>query len=133
MEDLRIRVEVEVNPTESIDKVKAAVENIFATLDMREESVLNKRVLVGEAEGKASLTKFCNILRRDRIRDAARKVFFEGMDKRTIVFCLNKQVAYTGQISFSKEVAESPLGPIKVKITCADPRRVIDWLTAKDT
>jgi hypothetical protein len=44
---------------------------------------------------------------------------------------LNKQVAFAGHVSFSKEVAESPLGPIKVKIESENPRDLIDWLTPK--
>jgi predicted RNA binding protein with dsRBD fold (UPF0201 family) len=55
----------------------------------------------------------------------------EGLDGKTISFCLNKQVAFAGHVSFSKEVAESPLGPIKVKITCENPTELVNWLTQK--
>jgi predicted RNA binding protein with dsRBD fold (UPF0201 family) len=67
----------------------------------------------------------------DRVRDAARKVFFAGIRGKTIGFCLNKQVAFAGHISFSEEVAESPLGPIRVTIECENPRQLIDWLAPR--
>jgi len=79
------------------------------------------------------LTKLYNLLRRERIRDAARAVLFGGMSERTIVFYLNKQVAYVGHVSFSQPVGESPLGPIRVEIECDNPREIIDWLAPKTT
>ena len=80
-----------------------------------------------------TLIQFRDLLRLDRIRDAARKVFFGGLKSNTIKFCLNKQVAFAGHISFSEEVAESPLGPIKVKIECENPQQLIDWLASRTT
>jgi predicted RNA binding protein with dsRBD fold (UPF0201 family) len=131
MDEVSVYVEVEINPTESIDKVKLAIENIFGNVQVKVQSMHKGSLLTAEANGLESLTKFYNLLRRERIRDAARGVFFEGLDGRTIAFCLNKQVAFAGHISFSKEVAESPLGPIKVRIKCDNPRGLIDWLVQK--
>jgi hypothetical protein len=79
------------------------------------------------------LTKLYNLLRRERIRDAARGVLFKGFNGTSITFYLNKQVAYAGHISFCEPVAESPLGPIKVEIKCEKPRELIDWLAPKTT
>jgi predicted RNA binding protein with dsRBD fold (UPF0201 family) len=87
-------------------------------------------LLLGEAKGRQSLAKLCELLRREHIRSAARRVFIEGANSRSISFCLNKQVATTGHISFSNETAESPLGPIRVTIKCSDPREIIEWLTS---
>jgi hypothetical protein len=77
------------------------------------------------------LTKFYNLLRRERIRDAARGVLFKGLGENTIVFYLNKQAAYAGHVSFCQPVAESPLGPIKVRIKCDKPKELVDWLAPK--
>jgi predicted RNA binding protein with dsRBD fold (UPF0201 family) len=71
------------------------------------------------------------LLRRERIRDAAHSVLLEGLSGNTITFYLNKQVAYAGRVSFSKAVAESPLGPIKVQIKCDNPRQLVEWLAPK--
>jgi len=131
MDEIKVHVEVEINPTESEEKVKQAVENIFGNIPTEIKPSHKGNLLTAEAEGSEAFTKVYNLLRRERIRDATRGVLFEGIDGKTIVFFLNKQVAYAGHISFSKETAESPLGPIKVKVTCRNPKEFIDWLAPK--
>jgi predicted RNA binding protein with dsRBD fold (UPF0201 family) len=131
MDDINVYVEVEINPTESEDKVKEAVENMFGSIPVQIRSLRKSSLLVSEAKGLEALTKLCNLLRRERIRSAARVVLYEGLKGNTTSFCLNKQVAYAGHVSFSKEVAESPLGPIKVRIECENPRELINWLIRK--
>jgi len=129
MEEIRIHVEAEVNPTESEEKVKKTIERVFGNMQMQAQPSHKGSLMTADSTNKEMLTKLHNILRRERIRSAARKVMLEGCDKRTITFFLNKQVAYAGQVSFSNEVAESPLGPIKVRIESSNPRELIDWLT----
>jgi hypothetical protein len=129
MDEVIVHIEVEVNPTESEEKVKQAVENVFGALSMQAKSVGKIRILTVQASGKEPLTKLHNLLRREHIRAAARVALLEGLSRKTISFCLNKQVAYAEHISFAKEVAESPLGPIRVKIECENPRELINWLT----
>jgi predicted RNA binding protein with dsRBD fold (UPF0201 family) len=131
MEEISLHVETDISPTESREKVEQAVRNIFGDIDLHLKPLHKASLLVGEGKGKESLTRLCDLLRREHIRSAARAVFLEGMDKKTIRFCLNKQVAYVGHISFSKERAESPLGPIKVKIECRDPRELVEWLAPR--
>jgi predicted RNA binding protein with dsRBD fold (UPF0201 family) len=128
MEEIEVYVETEINLTEDEEKVKKAVGNIFDNVPMEVKPSYKGSVLDAEAKGQAALVKLRNVLRSDRIRDAARKVFFGGIRGNTIGFCLNKQVAFAGHVSFSEEVAESPLGPIRVTIKCGDPRLLIDWL-----
>jgi predicted RNA binding protein with dsRBD fold (UPF0201 family) len=128
MEEVTVQIETEINLTEDEEKVKKAVANIFDNVSMEIKPSYKGSVLGAEAKGRAALVKFRNVLRSDRIRDAARKVFFGGVRGNTIGFCLNKQVAFAGHVSFSEEVAESPLGPIRVTIKCEDPRLLIAWL-----
>jgi len=131
MDEVSVYVEVEINPTESEDKVKRAVENVFGSIRMQIKPLQKGSLLVAEAEGLEALTPLGNLLRRERIRNAARRVLFEGLNGNVISFCLNKQVAYAGHLSFSKAVAESPLGPIRVRIECENPRELIDWLAPR--
>ena len=131
MDEVNVYVEAEINPTESEDKVKRSVENIFGSISVQIKPLHKGKLMVVEAKGLEALTKLYNLLRRERIRSAARKALFEGLHGNVISFCLNKQVAYAGHISFSKEVAESPLGPIKVRIECENPQELINWLTPK--
>jgi predicted RNA binding protein with dsRBD fold (UPF0201 family) len=132
MDEITVYIETEVNPTESEEKVKQAIENIFGNVQTKIQPIYKGGLVTAEAQGLDALTKLYNLLRRERIRDAARAVFIEGLDEKSISFCLNKQVAHAGHVSFSKEVAESPLGPIKIKIRCNDPRELVQWLTRKD-
>ena len=126
-------MEVEVNPTEDLEKVQRAVENIFGLVKFKVKSRKLGRLLIAETKGTEGLTKLYNLLRRERIRDAARKVLFSGLADNSLTFYLNKQVAYAGHISFSQQTAESPLGPIKVQIRCDKPRELIKWLAPKTT
>jgi hypothetical protein len=130
MDEIEVRVETEVNPTEDEAKVRRAVENMFCNLEF-EAKPQRGSLLVGKTRGIDGLTKLSNLLRRERIRDAARGVLFEGLSDKSILFYLNKQVAYVGHVSFSKSMGESPLGPIKVEIKCENPRGLIDWLAPK--
>jgi predicted RNA binding protein with dsRBD fold (UPF0201 family) len=131
MEEIAVYVETEINLTEDEEKVEKAVANIFDDLSMEINPSYKGSTLSAEAKGRAALVKFRNVLRSDRIRDAARKVFLRGIRGNTIIFCLNKQVAFAGHVSFSEEVAESPLGPIRVTIKCDDPQWLIDWLALR--
>jgi hypothetical protein len=131
MDEVNVYVETEINPTESEEKVKKAVENVFGNIQIKTQPSYKGSLLTAEAKGLEALTKLYNLLRRERIRDAARGALFKGLSGKTISFCLNKQVAYAGHISFSEEMAESPLGPVKVKIECDNPRELIDWLAPK--
>ena len=130
VDKIELTVTVEVNPTEDLDKVKVAVCKVMGELTL-EAIEDDGKSLVAKAEGKEALSNFHDLLRREHIRDAARKVLFKGLRGNTITFYLNKQVAYVGHVSFSEPVGESPLGPICVEIRCEKPQDVIDWLAPK--
>jgi predicted RNA binding protein with dsRBD fold (UPF0201 family) len=126
-----LQVKVEVNSTEDMAKVRQAVEKIFGNLPLEEKRQRRDRLLSAQVKDLKGLSKFGYLLRRERIRDAARSVLFQGSKGNTIAFCLNKQVAYAGHVSFCDPVAESPLGEIKVKIKCDNPVKLIDWLAPR--
>lgn len=131
MDEVDVEIEVDVNSTEDLEKVKMAVENIFGSVEFEVNPRKYRSLLLARAKGRDGLVKLYNLLRRERIRDAARGVLFEGLREKRMVFYLNKQVAYAGHISFSKPTGESPLGPIKVQISCDDPQELIEWLAPK--
>jgi predicted RNA binding protein with dsRBD fold (UPF0201 family) len=131
MEEITVHVETEINPTEDEDKVEKAVTNIFDSASVEVKSSYKVNLLYATAEGRDALVKFRNLLSLDRIRGAARKVFLVGLRGNAVRFCLNKQVAFAGHISFSEEMAESPLGPMKITIECEDPQQLIDWLAPR--
>ncbi|MEM2888802.1 MAG: RNA-binding domain-containing protein [Candidatus Bathyarchaeia archaeon] len=129
--EVKLNIEVEVNTTEDSNKVRVAVQKIFGNLDLVEVKNGDQSRLVSNAEGLEALEAFHELLRKERILDAARKMLFNGLKGKTITFFLNKQAAYVGHISFSQPVGESPLGPIRVEVQCDNPKGLIDWLTPK--
>ncbi|MCX8170359.1 MAG: hypothetical protein N3E47_00080 [Candidatus Bathyarchaeota archaeon] len=131
MGSVEVKVEAEVNPTEDADKVRVAIQKVLGDINLEIVEEGEYRKLAGRAEGYEALARFYDLLRRERILDAARAVLLRGVQGKKIVFYLNKQVAYVGHISFSQPYGESPLGPILVEIQCDDPHSLIDWLTPK--
>jgi predicted RNA binding protein with dsRBD fold (UPF0201 family) len=131
MEEVTVRVETDVNLTEDEAKVEKAMANMFDGISMQVTPGFKGGVLVGEAKGREALVKFRNLLRSDRIRDAARRALFGGVRDKAIRFCLNKQVAFAGHVSFCEEFAESTLGPLRVTIECEDPRLLVEWLAER--
>ncbi len=131
MNKIRTTILVKVNPTEDPEKVKRSVQNVFPTLDFKRIPQKRGYLLTTEVYGKAGLSKLYDLLRRERILDAARATLFKGTDGNKITFYLNKQVAYVGHVSFCEPVGESSLGPIKVDISCDDAKELIDWLAPR--
>jgi hypothetical protein len=131
MDEVTVLAETEINPTESEEKVETAVRNVLGKVSTIIKPQGKGSVLTAEASGQDALVKLRSLLRTDRIRDAARKALFRSIRGNAISFCLNKQVAFAGHISFSEETAESPLGPIRVTIKSDNPRQLVDWLAEK--
>jgi len=130
LDDVVVHVEAAINPTENEEKVRRAVENTFGTLETQVKPVGSGQFLIGEATSRQALVKFRNLLQREHIRAAARTVLIRGIERTSVIFCLNKQVAFADHISFSTEPNESPLGPLLVEIKTQDPRQIVEYLTA---
>ena len=128
MNKIKVKAEAEIKPTEDPEKVKRAIQNLILNPKIETAQIGKGAFLIAEAEGEDGLSKLYTLFRQERIRDATRKLLFRGLHGKTITFCLNKQVAYVGHISFCNPFAESPLGPIKIEIKCEDPQALIDWL-----
>ncbi len=111
-----------VRPTERLEKVVSAIEEIFPGLimDIREDRI--------EAyDGVDSLKKFHRLLRDQQILDTARSVMTNGLLGDTVQFRLNKQAALMGKVNFPPE--EEPLGSIHVQVTGGE--QVINWLAPR--
>jgi uncharacterized protein len=131
MVEVTVHIETEINPTESEEKVKLAVTNILANASITIELEGKTSILTAEAKGQESLIKLRTLMRNDRVRDASRKALLRSIRDNRISFCLNKQVAFAGHISFCEETAESPLGPLKITIETDYPQQLIEWLAEK--
>ena len=133
MDQIVVYIETEINPTESEEKVRRAVQNVFGRLDMEIKPAHKGSFLSAVAKGQEALVHMRNLLRRDQIRDAARREMRKGVRDQKVSFYLNKQVAFAGHISFAQETAESPLGPTKVVIESETPKQLVDWLAPRSS
>ena len=131
MVEVTVFVETEIYPTESEENVKTSITSFLDNAAITVKSVAKGSTLTAVAKGQESLIKLRNMLRNDRIRDAARRFLFKSIRGNMISFCLNKQVAFSGHISFSEQTAESPLGPIRVNIETDNAEQLINWLAEK--
>jgi predicted RNA binding protein with dsRBD fold (UPF0201 family) len=131
MVEVTVFVETEIYPTESEENVKTAVTNFLDNATLTVKPAAKGSTLTAVAKGEASLIKLRNMLHNDRIRDAARRILFKSIRGNMISFCLNKQVAFAGHISFSEATGESPLGPLRVNIETDNTELLIGWLAEK--
>ena len=127
MEDVTVIVESDILPTEDESKVERAVRNIFPLIEIHLDENNGKRIKA-YAKGLKILSELHNLLKRNRIRAAARSIMMRSISASSITVALNKQAAYAGHISFTTDPNESPLGPIILTIQSPKPQEVIDWL-----
>src|SRR4030042_6188767 len=76
-----------------------------------------------------SVERFGELLRQQRIRDAARAVMRKNIRGNSTRFVLNKQVAAVGKVSFSPE--SHTLGDIDVVFEDTDIEKLIDRIAPR--
>lgn len=127
-----VRAEVEVRPTEDLDKVLKALKNVLNAKNVKVVDVgRERRVIVCEESDLDALRKFHDVLRRQRILDTARNIMLRNLMHNAVEFKLNKQAAFQGVVNFVENDSESPLGAIAIMISSAKINAVIDWLAPK--
>lgn len=121
MRTIEVTVYSAVQLTEKVERVVSAIENLFPGLIM---DIRTDRI--DAYDGPQSLRKLHQLLRSQKILDAARSVLQRGLSSNTIQFQLSKQAAFMGIVSFP--VQEEPLGSLNIQILTTEGERVIDWL-----
>lgn len=127
MTRIEIEVEATVNPTESEEKVERAVRNVLGDIDLKRTTGGGIMALEGRLDDLRSLHHLKQLIKRLRIRDAARSYFTRIATGDILTFGLKKQAAYVGRVSFYHP-SEAPLGPIQVTIK-GDVDEVIRYLS----
>ncbi len=119
---MEIEIKAIVKNTESIDKVKEAITNVFP------DAILQKKegLLIGAAK---KMDLFKKMLETQRIRDTAKPFFKKRVKEKELFFLLNKEAAYVGKINFLNVV--HPMGGIEVVVKADDMAQFIEWLTEK--
>jgi predicted RNA binding protein with dsRBD fold (UPF0201 family) len=130
MAEVRLTAKAHVNPTESEEKLRKAITNLFGDASLRRGKEHGVTYIVLEAEGIGSLHQLRQRIASDRIRDATRAMLTRWAAKtEKVTFHLNRQAAYANHVSIY-HASKSPLGPIEVEIE-GPPEEIIEYLTGK--
>jgi uncharacterized protein len=122
---IELKVEAAVNPSEDAQKVTDAIVNLF-TRCSPEISYRNR--VVGRADGSDSLARVYEQVRSRSAMGVLRRMLLDNRAGDSTRFLLNKQAATAGIAAVIEEEQESPLGPIRVTISCEELDALIDWL-----
>jgi hypothetical protein len=128
---VRVTVESAVKPTEDETKVERALHNVFPSARIERAAVSDSLRLMIHGNGLEFLSTLRNLIKQERIRNAARRILSGSTRGQRIHVYLNKQAAFVNRISFCEAEGESPLGPISIMIEAANPEGVVDYLTLR--
>lgn len=120
-----LKVEAIVNPSEDTQKVIDAIANLFTRCSP--EVSFRSRV-VGRAVGSDSLALLYEQVRSRSAMGVLRRMLLDNRVGDSTSFLLNKQAATSGIAAVIEEEQESPLGPIRVMISCEELDALIYWL-----
>ena len=120
-----LKVEAAVNPSEHPQKVIDAITNVVARCSP--ELSYRSRV-IGKAAGSDSLAILYEQVRSRSAMGVLRRMLLDNRAGCSTWFLLNKQAATAGIAAIIEQEQESPLGPIKVTISCDELDALINWL-----
>lgn len=125
---VKIEVEAEVRPTEDVEKVKRAVENVYSG-DLVVVGGEGYSFIKGMSMDLRSLEPLRKLIRLQQIEPAAKSYLLRRVSDGELTILLHKQAAFASKISFIDDVRESPLGPIKITIIGENLEEVVEYLT----
>ncbi len=128
--DVRVQVSALVQKSEDPSKVATAARNITGGLEPDHFEETEAHVVL-EYEGEHALHYIYRKIRERQVISVARRLLLENMAKNSTTILVNRQAAYIGNIVLCEEEAESPLGPIYVKISSQHLLEVIEWLASE--
>ena len=111
---LEIRAEIE--PTEDKEKVIKAIKNIFPYVEISVED----NIIYGKSNDGSSLDRFFELIKVQRIVDAALRYLDRSTTGNVVEIKLNRLAAYRNSVNFSS----SARLPIYVKITTEHWERI---------
>lgn len=123
-ENVELKVETVLNPSEDLEKVKKCLLNIANGC----QPVVKDGRLEAICKGILSLHHIRVGVRSKSSSAVLRRLLEWNREGNLTWFLLNKQAAYSGVISLAEHYEESPLGPIKVTITSDSLDIIIEWI-----
>jgi uncharacterized protein len=124
---LVVRAETPLNPSEDLEKVSTAVNNVVD--DCLIESKHGK--VIGRSIGSEALNTIYEHVRSKAVLGVLRKALLTNRIADATWFLLNKQAAAAETVAFIENKEESPLGAIKVIIESDELDMVIEWLAPR--
>ena len=115
-----------VNPSESPNKIKKAISNIFPNSTIKSE----KFSVSTQSNDLNSLEKIYETIHSKKSQKTYKRNLERNLRNDTTWFYLNKQAAFVEKIAICEEADESPLGPIKVILNSSSIDRIIDWIVS---
>jgi predicted RNA binding protein with dsRBD fold (UPF0201 family) len=122
---IELKVEAPVNSSEDPQKVIDAITNVVERCSP--EFRYGIRV-VGRATGAEPLSILYEQVRSRSAMGVLRRMLLDNRAGDSTWFLLNKQAATAGIAAVIEEEQESPLGPIRVAISCEELDALVDWL-----
>ncbi len=122
---IELKVEAQVNPSEDAQKVIGAIENVIEKCSP--EFRYGSRV-IGRATGSEPFATLYEQVRSRSAMGVMRRMLVDNRAGDSTWFLLNKQAATAGIAVVIEDEQESPLGPIRVTISCEQLDTFIDWL-----
>ena len=126
-ENVTLKVETVLNPSEDPEKVKKCLLNIANGC----KPILSEGHIEATCTGLLSLHHIRVGVRSKSSLGVLRKLLEWNRKGNLTWFLLNKQAAYEDVISLVENYEESPLGPIRVTIISDSLDRVIEWLLSR--
>ena len=126
-ENVKLKVETVLNPSEDPEKVKKCLLNIANGC----KPILSEGHIEATCTGLLSLHHIRVGVRSKSSLGVLRKLLEWNRKGNLTWFLLNKQAAYEDVISLIENYEESPLGPIRVTIISDSLDRVIEWLLSR--
>jgi predicted RNA binding protein with dsRBD fold (UPF0201 family) len=122
---IEIKVEAAVKPSEDPQKVIDAIANVLSSCS---PEVSYRSRVVGRAVGSGCLAIVYEQVRSRAAMSVLRRMLLDNQAGDRTWFLLNKQAATAGIAAVIEDEQESPLGPIRVTISCEELYALIDWL-----
>ncbi len=125
---ISISLHASVSPSEDPAKVQAAAKNVLGECAYEVEEVRDGFIL--HSDEMACLQKIHDQLRGRHVRAAANRLLLRMRDGPRLTALLNRQAAAAGVVALCTSATESSLGPLVLRMECASPEAVVEWLTA---
>ena len=119
----QIDIETDIHPTESKNKIRTAITNMFPDANFEKDAV---RILRATAKGLDTIKER---IANQQIRASARKLLLKGVREDHLLFILSKQAAFAGRVSFSND---GPLGDLVVIVRTDEAEEVVEYITRKE-